>query len=164
VSRSGYVMFHCFHDCKSYSLPALYALLILKDEPPTEVKAMAKVRDEMYLASGAVERPTVRYEPLPPDGLSKHVRRVYEDVIGRLQHNWVSNPGKPVMYTANYGSLRLGLHPQVVKEALITLQKIGVLVRAGQTPVSGHMANLWLTSLEARERGGELVEVASAAD
>jgi hypothetical protein len=149
VTTAGYVVFHCFHESKSYTLQDLHALLVLKADAPTEVKALAKMRDELYLASGAIERPKVRYEPLPPYGLSKNVHQVYADVISRLEHNWVSNPGKPVMYTASYGALRLGLHKQLVKEALITLQKIGALVKVGQTPMGGHMANLWLTSLEA---------------
>jgi hypothetical protein len=65
VSKSGYIFFHCFHDGRSYSLVALYVLRVLgRTDAPTEVKALAKMKDELYLASGAVERPKVQYQPL----------------------------------------------------------------------------------------------------
>jgi hypothetical protein len=144
VSQSGYIMFHCFHDSKSYSLQGLYARLI----------PLAKMKDEIYLASGAVQRPVVRYKPLPPNGLSDTIRRVYTDVIGRIEHNWLTFPGQPVMYTASYGAVRLGVHQQTVKEALITLQTMGVLVKVGQEKSGQYKANLWLTSLEAGNSQG----------
>jgi hypothetical protein len=154
ASAAGNVLFQCWHAPQASSLQALYATLVLNREPPSSDVELAKMRDQMYLKYNAVERPDVRCDPIP-EGATELETRVYLDVIGCLEHNWVSFPGEPVMYTASFGAMRLDAHVQAVKEALIALRKQGVLRLVDKVSVGKYMGNRWLTEAEARRREAE---------
>jgi hypothetical protein len=143
----GYVRFHCFHTGESWAVTDLYAVYVLKIDRPKGGKALAKLRDRLYLVSGAVPRPAVRFDP-PPEDLSDTEGRVYVDVIDALAENRVSFPGQPVMYTGGFGAKRLGLHRDAVYKALNKLEARGLIVPVGWVEAGLGYAKLWLTCAE----------------
>jgi hypothetical protein len=147
VDAKGYMRFHCFHDKQTWGVTELYAGLVLKVEIP-DMKALAKVRDRLYLASGAVERPVVLRDVLP-DKVSADARLVYDDLVEALTANWVSFPRKPVMYMARYGASRLGLTKERVHRALRELNESAFIVVQDTAKLGAFTTNLYTTFAEA---------------